>query len=233
MMMPRNTSKPMIKPRNSKLKRAFHALLTMVIVIPVIVIIEPTRKEIIGAYNNIRPKLLSGGGSTCVERLKKQGVELSIRADFFDGLCGIHNPVLVHGFSSTKLNSPALLSCPSASAFNELLTEIDAKSVTHIGTYNCRQQRRSRVMSEHSFGTAIDITKIDGASVSRDWNQPNEKGKILQSAYKAACKHFTNVITPDDDALHHDHFHLDNGPGFGCKLKPLIKSVNNLLTLSF
>ena len=64
MMIPRNTSKPMIKPKNSNLKRAFYALLTMVIVIPVIVIIEPTRKEIIGAYNYIRPKLLSGGGQT-------------------------------------------------------------------------------------------------------------------------------------------------------------------------
>ena len=232
-MMPKNTSRPMIKTKNLKFRNAFYTLLAIVIVTPVIVIIEPTRKEIIGAYNDIRPKLLSGGGSLCIERLKKHGVELSIRAAFFDGLCGIHNTVLVHRFSSTKLNSPALLSCPTALALNDLLTEIDAKSVTHIGTYNCRQQRRSGVMSEHSFGTAIDITKIDGARVSRDWKKPSDKGKTLQLAYEAACKHFTNVITPDDDALHHDHFHLDNGLGFGCKLKPLKKSVNNLLALGF
>ena len=39
-----------------------------------------------------------------------------------------------------------------------------------------------------------------------------------------------NVITPDDDALHQDHFHLDLGLGVGCKLKPALRTVKDFLT---
>ena len=95
----------------------------------------------------------------------------------------------------------------------EYFDEIKAGYIEHMGTYNCRTIANSKIMSEHSYGTAIDISKIDGASVKLDWNKNNEKGKILSNAYKVACKYFSNIITPDTDRAHHDHFHLDNGYG--------------------
>ena len=214
----------------SKLKLIFYILLAFTISIPFLLVIEPTRAVTVDAYNAVRPIFLSKGGNTCIEKLQGRGVNFTKIAEFTEGRCGIQNPVKVQQFSSTKLNSAVVLSCPTATAVDQWLTNIDAKNVKHIGTYNCRSQRRSRIMSEHSFGTAIDITEIDGARISTDWGEATKKGKLLQAAYTSACDHFVNVITPDDDALHQDHFHLDLGIGVGCKLKPAIRTVKSFLT---
>ena len=48
--------------------------------------------------------------------------------------------------------------------------------------------------SEHSFGTAIDITSINGASVSEDWGKDTHKGRYLEKAHSSACQIFANVV---------------------------------------
>ena len=47
--------------------------------------------------------------------------------------------------------------------------------------------------------------------------------RILKKAYNAACKYFNNILTPDSDRAHHDHFHFDNGLGLKCYFKSIIK----------
>ena len=96
------------------------------------------------------------------------------------------------------------------------LEEIEAKHITHMGTLNCRERRGSGLMSEHSFGVAIDISAIDGAVVSKHWKDKGIKGDTLRKAASVACKHFSNVLTPETNRLHHNHFHLDSGVGFQC-----------------
>lgn len=214
----------------SKLKLLVSILLAFTISIPFLLVIEPTGKVTVDAYNVVRPIFLSKGGSTCIEKLQGRGVHFTKIAEFTEGRCGIQNPVKVQQFSSTKLNSAVVLSCHTAKAVDQWLTNIDAKNVKHIGSYNCRSQRRSRIMSEHSFGTAIDITEIDGAVISTDWGKGTKKGKLLQAAYTSACDYFVNVLTPDDDVLHQDHFHLDLGLGVGCKLKPAVRTLKGFLT---
>ena len=44
-----------------------------------------------------------------------------------------------------------------------------------MGTYNCRTIANSKIMSEHSYGTAIDIFQIDDANVKNDWNKVKKK----------------------------------------------------------
>jgi hypothetical protein len=81
-------------------------------------------------------------------------------------------------------------------------------------------------MSEHSFGVAIDISEIDGAVVSKHWKDKGSKGDTLREAASVACKHFSNVLTPETNKLHHNHFHLDSGIGFQCDAKAKIKLAN-------
>ena len=50
-----------------------------------------------------------------------------------------------------------------------------------------------------------------------------EKGEILKKAYRVACKYFNNILTPDSDKAHYDHFHFDNGFGLKCYFKSIIK----------
>ena len=214
----------------SKLKVIFFVLVAFAISFLFLFLKAPTKELSVDAYNVIRPLFLSKGGNECLEKLKERGVHFSRMAEFTEGQCVVRNPVKVNQFSSTKLNSAVILSCPTAAAVDDWLSNIDAKNIKHLGSYNCRSQRKSRIRSEHSFGTAIDISEIDEAKISIDWGEATKIGKLLQAAYTSACNYFVNVITPDDDALHQDHFHLDIGFGTGCKLKPAIKRVKSFLT---
>ena len=42
------------------------------------------------------------------------------------------------------------------------------------------------------------------------------EGQRLAETAVIACEHFSNVLTPETDTAHHDHFHLDTGLGVGC-----------------
>ena len=57
----------------------------------------------------------------------------------------------------------------------------------------------SPFMSQHSYGKAIDISKINGVPISDEWEQATAK----------ACKHFNNVLGPGSDKAHGNHLHLD------------------------
>ena len=114
-----------------------------------------------------------------------------------------------------------MLSCPAALVTDNWLRDIDAADLEHIGAYNCRTQRNNKLMSEHSYGTAMDIVTLNGAKIIEDWGASTSKGRYLNGAFTSACQHFSNVIGPDDNHLHKGHLHVDTGLGFGCTFKPL------------
>ena len=96
--------------------------------------------------------------------------------------------------------------------------------IRQIGTYSCRRMygASSGPWSEHATGNAIDIagfTLADGRQLSllADWNGNEEEAAFLRAARDAACRNFGTVLSPDYNAAHADHFHLDQGrmPGFG------------------
>ena len=167
-------------------------------------------------YSLVRPAFLADGGTDCIKALTSQGITHTPLGNTSSGSCGIKNAVRITSFSSTRLSSPITVGCPFAIKLNGFLNEIEAKEITHMGSYNCREMRGSSLLSEHSYGTAIDISHIDSASVLRDWAKKTDKGETLNRANKAACDWFNNVLTPDTNAAHKDHFHLDSGFGLGC-----------------
>ena len=169
-------------------------------------------------YSMVRPTFLADGGANCIEALASLGITHTSLGNTSSGSCGIKNAVRITSFPSTQLSSPITVSCPFALKLNGFLNEIEAKEITHMGSYNCREIRGSSLLSEHSYGTAIDISHIDSASVLRDWRKPTNEGQILERANNAACDWFNNVLTPDTNAAHIDHFHLDSGFGLGCWL---------------
>ncbi len=93
----------------------------------------------------------------------------------------------------------------------------DVATIEHIGTVNCRRMnnRRSGPWSEHATGNAIDIRSFvlsDGRRVNVEggWDDPETSG-FLKAARDAACLSFRTVLSPDYNAAHTDHFHLDQG----------------------
>ena len=193
------------------------ALLTL----PFIVFLH--KSLFISAYNKYRVSFLDGGGESCLKELEKTKAVFTTLGNQGTAACPVKNAVRVSKFKDTSLSSSVILSCPAAVDTANWLADIEAKHITHMGTLNCRARRGSGLMSEHSFGVAIDISKIDDAIVSKHWSNKGDKGKTLRKAASAACSHFSNVLTPDTNKLHHDHFHLDSGIGFQCDALAKIK----------
>ena len=91
------------------------------------------------------------------------------------------------------------------------------------GSYSCRRKynRMSGDFSEHATANAIDISGFrlaDGrvVSLSRDWDKGTPEAAFLADLRAGACKIFSVVLSPDYNAAHKDHFHLDMSKGGAC-----------------
>lgn len=104
--------------------------------------------------------------------------------------------------------------------FGQRVTEIE-----HFGSYNCRRMynREGASWSEHSTADAVDISAFrlaDGTRITLvgDWDDKGSKGRFLRDVRDQACGVFATVLSPDYNAAHRDHFHLDQanrGMGWG------------------
>lgn len=95
--------------------------------------------------------------------------------------------------------------------------------IEHFGSYSCRRMygRETGRWSEHATGNAIDIAAFvlaDGrrVSVREHWQGEGEEAAFLRTAREQACEVFGTVLSPDYNAAHVDHLHLDQAArGFG------------------
>ena len=94
--------------------------------------------------------------------------------------------------------------------------------VETFGTYSCRtiNSRPSAPLSQHAFGNAVDVSGFllsDGRRilVVSGWKGDAASRQFLRAIHKSACRRFGTVLSPDYDAAHHNHFHLDmSGNGY-------------------
>ncbi|MET1754561.1 extensin family protein [Novosphingobium sp. RD2P27] len=96
-------------------------------------------------------------------------------------------------------------------------------ALEHYGTHNCRRigGGDTGTWSQHATGNAIDISGFvlaDGRRivVQRDWSGEGPEAAFLRAARDTSCNEFSTVLSPDYNAAHTDHLHLDQaqrGPG--------------------
>ena len=86
----------------------------------------------------------------------------------------------------------------------------------HAGSYACRRIGGGPEgrFSEHATADAIDITAFRlarGAPVSLlgDWQAESPRAAFLREVRDGACLLFSTTLSPDYNAAHADHFHLD------------------------
>ena len=77
-------------------------------------------------------------------------------------------------------------------------------------------------MSEHATANAFDIagfrTKSGKViSVKRDWNTGKKEDTFLHAARHGLCDWFNATLSPDYNADHADHFHVDMGRWQTCR----------------
>ncbi|NIJ19826.1 hypothetical protein FHS95_001495 [Sphingomonas naasensis] len=88
--------------------------------------------------------------------------------------------------------------------------------IEHLGSYSCRRLygRSAGDWSEHATADAIDVAGFrlsDGTHVTvlGDWAGGGPKAAFLREVRTGACKLFSTVLSPDYNAAHRDHLHLD------------------------
>lgn len=152
--------------------------------------------------------------------------------------CGAAAPIELSAVVGITIRPPATLTCGFASVLHRWArgaVQQAAKaalndkvvSLTNVASYTCRKTRSAAAsrMSEHAFSNALDISafklkKSGTVSVTDDWGPLNPEGAnrsqeakatFLRYVHEAACEVFSTALSPDHDAFHKDHLHLDHG----------------------
>ena len=85
--------------------------------------------------------------------------------------------------------------------------------VNHVGSFACRNVygRETGRRSEHATAEALDVVGFqfeNGQLITliNHWDDEGETGEFLRAARDGACDTFGNVLGPDYNAAHTDHF---------------------------
>ena len=183
----------------------------------------------VGLFTGRKLAALTHDPARCRALLDRAGVSYTPVQPGGSGQCRFSDAVRLKPQQGAAALSPAVVSpsCPVMAALKLWEWHVvqpaaqqtfgqAVKSISHFGSYSCRRLygRTQGDFSEHATADAIDIsgfTLDDGRriSVARDWSRRGKSGAFLRLVRTGACQFFATVLSPDYNAAHHDHFHLD------------------------
>lgn len=169
----------------------------------------------------------------CRAVLAAGGVAFAAAPARRDGFCTVLGAGRVGGAGL----SPAgpVMTCPEALAFTLWNRQVlrpaatailgaEIAAIDHYGTYACRRvygQDTGRI-SEHAHANAFDFAGVrlrDGrrVTVAAHFDEDGPRGRFLRAARDGACRVFRVTLSPDYNAAHRDHLHLDMGAFRSCR----------------
>lgn len=185
----------------------------------------------VGLFTRVKLVRLTGDAPRCRALLTRAGVRYTTLPSRLDGdSCGYADGVrFARGGSRNIAYSPASLgvSCPVAAALAmwewtyvqpaaERLLGTRVARIETFGSYSCRRLygRDQGAWSEHATADAVDVAGFVLANgrritVARDWSGDNWQARFLKSVRDGACDLFATTLSPDYNAAHRDHLHLD------------------------
>lgn len=184
----------------------------------------------VGLFTGRKLTALTEDFPQCRALLDRAGVRYTVLPARTDGQCGYADGVRLTSGGSRRIGfAPAGLgiACPVAAALSvwewDVLqpaaqAQFGARiaSIDHFGSYSCRRiyGRTAGTWSEHSTADAVDIAGFrltDGTriTVARDWKGDGPKARFLHAVRDGACQLFATTLSPDYNAAHADHLHLD------------------------
>lgn len=183
----------------------------------------------IGLFTGRKLAALTGNAARCRAMLDKAGVAYVAMKPGGEGRCRYADAVRLKSEHAAIALSPASIApaCPVAAALKLWEWHVvqpaalrhfgqSVRSIHHFGSYSCRRMygRSSGDFSEHATADAIDISgfNLKGGrriSVVNDWKGSGKDAAFLHEVRDGACNLFSTVLSPDYNAAHRDHFHLD------------------------
>ena len=185
----------------------------------------------VGAFTGRKIAALGEDFGQCRALLDRAGVHYTVRGPRGDGQCVEADGLVPKPGGATSIRySPASVAPSCAVVTGLALWEWQVvqpaarrflgsgvSSIGHFGSYSCRRLYGASEgqWSEHATGNAIDIASFtleDGKTVSvlADWNKGSaDEQAFLRAVRDGACDLFATVLSPDYNAAHANHFHLD------------------------
>lgn len=166
-------------------------------------------------------------GAVCLDQLTRRGIDFALVSEHaaISG-CNVVTAVRVAGLLE-PFDKPATMTCGLALRLDDFeinVVQVAAERYFHrrvveiyqYGAYACRNIAGTHRLSEHAHGEAIDIAgfELDGGlkiMVKADWRNAGSRSRFLHEVARGACRIFDVVLTPDANADHLDHIHLDLG----------------------
>lgn len=174
----------------------------------------------------------------CHNDLIREGVSFRVLPDTDHGAgCGVYGAVQLTDIG-VPVTGITAMRCGAARAFAGWVRNAavpgayqmlgsELARVEGMGTYACRNVigtgNRGDRRSGHALANAVDVAAFvlrDGrrVSVRADWNGPDEgRRDFLRRMRGSACRRFGTVLSPDYNAAHADHLHLEDDAARFCR----------------
>ncbi|MBL8651625.1 MAG: extensin family protein [Sphingopyxis sp.] len=170
---------------------------------------------------------LAGDADACFAAFDRAGAGYLRRPPIGQGGCRADQRMILTGNKLVPTMAPAEVapSCAVTAAMvlwhRDVVAPLTRKyfgqrvaRIENLGSYNCRNIRGGTRLSQHSTANAIDVSAFvlaDGTRVSvvGDWSGGGAKAAFLREVRDGACDLFSTTLSPDFNAAHADHFHLD------------------------
>lgn len=183
----------------------------------------------VGLFTGRKLAALTGDGAQCRALLDQAGVDYVAVQPGGADQCRYADAVRLRADGDAIALTPAAVapSCPVVAALKlwewqvvqptaQRIYGAPVRSIRHFGSYSCRRiyGRSQGDYSEHATADAIDVAAFvlkDGRQVSvlNDWKGKGKDAEFLRAVRDGACGLFSTVLSPDYNAAHRDHFHLD------------------------
>jgi len=191
----------------------------------------------VGWATRMKLARLGDDPAQCFALLEAAGVRYARIADTRapGEACGFRNAVVLERTALAYSPTPVRVSCPLAAALVVWEREAvqpaarahfggDVRSALNFGTYACRRLygRDTGNYSRHATAEAIDIAGFrtrEGRTVSvlYDWPTSGANAAFLRDVRDRGCRIFGTTLSPDYNAAHRDHLHLDIGGWSTCR----------------
>ncbi len=180
-----------------------------------------------GYLTNWQMRLVDLQPSECAMVLQRAGMTAVLKpAKNVGSSCEVAGAIAVSGFSTARIKAEDMRCAMAARLYvweRHVLQPAARRNlgeeiieILHFGAFSCRTMRGSRYMSEHATANAFDIAGFRTRSgkvisVKRDWGKSTAEDQFLHAAHAGLCTWFNSTLSPDYNADHADHFHVDMG----------------------
>ena len=183
----------------------------------------------LGMATRMKISRIADDPAACRAILAEGGIRFDDVAPRSEGFCSTLNAGRLEAGVTRLAPAGPTMTCPEALAFalwdRQVLQPAARASlkspvvaIDHYGTYACRRiyGRTTGRVSEHARANAFDFAGVrlaDGrrVTVAGHFHAEDARGDFMRDIRDGACTVFHVTLSPDYNAAHRDHLHLDMG----------------------